>query len=186
MRFHRKIHLQTKKKEKNPALFYSLRRGRWIKRDANTANWINLPPLNRCDAWGWTLKRIEGKNCGFNDVVFVCACLCSLDEGSTRWGVKRKKKISHNEAVWRRGAWCHMVSHPPPGVKWQAAHEHRDRIKRWAKRIKLISGHAENGGPHNSTDDSSHMCLYILKCMCAKTCSTVKKKKNWKNNCKTP
>ncbi len=162
MRFHRKAHLRLKKGQIKPSswrrMFYSSPRGRRIKRDANTANWINLPPLNRCDARSLNAqmnkKEFQGLMMLFLFVHFFPLAWWTFQKISRM----EEKKISHNKAARRSRVCCHMLLQPAE-TKWRAMVEHSDRIKRWVEHIRLISGHAENNEGY--TDIYIHVTRHV-------------------------
>lgn len=159
MRFHRKAHLRLKCKKKKKIkikpspwrrMFYSSPRGCWIKCDANTANWINLPPLNRCDVWSLNAQMNKEK---FQSLMMLFLFVHFFP--SAWWRFQKMWKGRRYQITRRRGGAARGVARSmlqPPGMQWQAVVvEHKDGIKRWVEHIKLISGHAENSQGHADT-----------------------------------
>lgn len=149
MRFHRRyISDYNEKNVQNhlhdDACFTALR-GRWIKRDANGANWINFPTLSGCDAWSLHAQMSMKEISEFNDYLFVCAYL------SAWWRLQkiRREEEERYHVTRRRGTEDCGVTRAP---EWRAMVERRDGITRWVEHIKLISGHVENSeGSHAHT-----------------------------------
>lgn len=144
-------------------MFYSSQRGRWIKRDANTANWINLPPLNRCDAWSLNAQMNKKE---FQSLMMLLLFVHFFPSAWWRFPKIRRKEeeryhITRRRGGAARGVTCSVLQ--PPGMKWQAVVEHRDRIKRWVEHIKLISGHAENREGHTDTQtwQNPDVCAHV-------------------------
>lgn len=108
----------------------------------------------------WCVKPERSDGCEriseFNDLVF-CSRIsfpCRLLLLWWRFQKNGHKEEERHRVTRRRGGSGRGVARSalqPPGRGRRPAAKSWNRIRRWVEQIKVISGHAENGGGHTCT-----------------------------------